>query len=79
MKEEAGTRYWVALFDSVSMVMKAEKILKDGGISYKIIPVPKNISADCGVCIRFLLEDREAIVEALEPEVCVSEVRELVR
>jgi hypothetical protein len=38
--------------------MKAEKILKEASIPYKIIPVPKRISADCGVCIRLLPEHR---------------------
>jgi uncharacterized protein YqgV (UPF0045/DUF77 family) len=80
MKEEHGKTYWVALFDSVSMVMKAEKILKEAGIPYKIIPVPKSISADCGVCVRFLPEDREAIVEVFRSaDVRASEMRELVR
>jgi uncharacterized protein YqgV (UPF0045/DUF77 family) len=74
----SGQTYWVALFASVSMVMKAEKILKEAGIPYKIIPVPKSISSDCGVCIRFLPEDREAIVEALGKDACAGEMRELV-
>ena len=51
--------YWVALFDSVSHVMKAEKILKEANIPYKIVPVPKSISSDCvrilvcGTCVNF--------------------------
>ncbi len=71
--------YWVALFDSVSHVMKAEKILKEANIPYKIIPVPKSISVDCGVCLRFLTEQKETIVEALRSYVHVSEIRELPR
>ncbi len=79
MEERAsGQTYWVALFDSVSMVMKAEKILKEAGIPYKIIPVPKSISSDCGVCIRFLPEDREAVAGALGKDACAGEMRELV-
>ena len=69
--------YCVALFEAVSHVMKAEKILKQAGISYKIIPVPKSISSDCGVCIRFLTEQKEAIIEVLKSQVQVSEIREL--
>ncbi len=69
--------YWVALFDSVSHVMKAEKILKEANIPYKIIPVPKSISVDCGVCLRFLADQKETIAEALRPHVRVSEIREL--
>ena len=69
--------YCVALFEAVSHVMKAEKILKQAGIPYKIIPVPESISSDCGVCIRFLTEQKEAIIEVLRSQVQVSEIREL--
>jgi len=42
----------VFLFPSVSYALKAEKILKAAGISHKLIPVPRHISSDCGVCLR---------------------------
>jgi hypothetical protein len=71
------TVYSVALFHSVSHVMKAEKILKEAGVPHKIIPVPKSISVDCGVCIRFVPELKEAILVALESQVSVREIREL--
>jgi len=71
--------YRVALFDSVSHVMKAEKILKEANIPYKIIPVPKHISTDCGVCVRFLPEQQETVMEALRLHVHVSEIHELLR
>jgi uncharacterized protein YqgV (UPF0045/DUF77 family) len=72
-----GHNYCVALFQSVSYVIKAEKILKEAGIPHKIIPVPRIISSDCGVCLRFLKEQKEAITEALDSLVEVSEIREL--
>jgi hypothetical protein len=74
-----GKIYCVALFDSVSHVMKAEKLLKEAGLQYKIIPVPKSISSDCGVCVRFLPEQKETIMELLVPHVHVSDIRELLR
>jgi hypothetical protein len=69
--------YCVALFHSVSHVMKAEKILKEAGIHYKIIPVPKSISPDCGVCVRFVTDMKETVVTVLQPHVHVSEIRNL--
>jgi hypothetical protein len=75
MKE--GQRYCVALFNSVSHVMKAEKVLNEAGINHKIIPVPRAISVDCGVCVRFLPDQRDAIIEALRTQVAVKEIREL--
>lgn len=59
------TQYQVALFQSVSAAMKAESVLKASGISYKIIPVPKEISAECGICVRFLPADREKVETVL--------------
>lgn len=70
-------RYYVALFDSVSHAMKAEKILKIRGIVHKIIPVPKEISSDCGVCIRCEKESIDDIKTALNDQVDVREYRPL--
>ncbi len=55
-------KFYVVLFPSVSHVMKAEKILIAAQIPIKIIPVPKSISSDCGVCIRI----EENIVEDIK-------------
>jgi hypothetical protein len=71
--------YCVALFDSVSHVMKAEKILKAAGVQHKIIPVPRSISADCGVCLRFLPEHTQIVIDALGSQVTITEIREIRR
>ncbi|HAJ28325.1 MAG TPA: hypothetical protein DCG53_13975 [Syntrophus sp. (in: bacteria)] len=55
-------RYAVFLFPSVSYALKAEKILKASGIAHKLIPVPRHISSDCGVCVR-ITEDKQQDVE----------------
>jgi hypothetical protein len=41
----------VFIFESVHRVMKAEKLLKGEGIKIDLIPVPREISSDCGVAI----------------------------
>ena len=69
--------YYVALFDSVSHAMKSEKILKTRCIPHKIIPVPKEISSDCGVCIRFEKGSIDDITAALTDQVNVREYRPL--
>jgi len=51
-----GNVFCVALLPSVSHVLRAEKILQKEGIVVKLIPVPKEISTDCGVCLRFAPE-----------------------
>ncbi|NWG01931.1 MAG: DUF3343 domain-containing protein [Syntrophaceae bacterium] len=49
----------VFVFESVHRVMKAEKFLKGKGIKIDLIPVPREISSDCGVAIE-LSGDSEA-------------------
>lgn len=36
-------------------MLKAEKILKQHTISHELVPVPRNLSSDCGMCVK--LED----------------------
>lgn len=44
--------YHVVIFQSVNQTMWAIKLLKRIGVPHKLIPVPRQISSDCGVCIR---------------------------
>jgi len=41
----------VFVFYCIHDVMKAEKTIKDSGIPVDIIPVPKQVSSDCGMAI----------------------------
>lgn len=43
----------VAIFHSIHRVMKAEKILKHEQLRVKVIPVPRQLSADCGMAVTF--------------------------
>jgi Protein of unknown function (DUF3343) len=70
-------RYSVILFKAVSYVLKAEKILKKEGLPHKLIPVPKHISADCGICLRFDPAIQSNIEAALLNKVEIEEIREL--
>ena len=45
--------YGVVLFNSTQAAIKAEKILKREEIKVKLIPVPRQFSSDCGICLRF--------------------------
>jgi len=65
----------VVLFHSVTHAMKAEKLLKAAGVTIKLIPVPKHISSDCGICLRFPREQQEAVVAALSGHVDIREIR----
>lgn len=50
----------VFVFESIHRVMKAEKLLKGEGIKIDLIPVPREISSDCGVAIE-LSGDSESV------------------
>lgn len=67
--------YMVMLFPAVSYVLKAEKILKTEKIPHKLIPIPKHIDSDCGVCLRFRPEMREKIAAALQGKVEFDAIR----
>ncbi len=69
--------YEVLLFASVQHAVMAEKTLLAAGLPNKLIPVPKHISSDCGVCLRFPSEFRERILAALEGKVRIDAVRPL--
>lgn len=56
----------VVLFPSVSHCMRAESLLQAAGLSCKLIPVPRELSSDCGVALRFRWPDREAVAAALD-------------
>ncbi|MGD9030400.1 MAG: DUF3343 domain-containing protein [Anaerolineae bacterium] len=59
-------RYAVILVYSTSYALRAEKLLAGAGIDCKLIPVPRHLSSDCGVCVRVAYAEREAARQALE-------------
>jgi hypothetical protein len=59
-------RYGVILFYTTSSVMKAEKILLKGNFAVKLIPVPRELSSDCGIALRFNWDDKERVTSLLE-------------
>jgi hypothetical protein len=58
--------YAVVLVYSTSYALRAEKVLGRAGIACKLIPVPRHLSSDCGVCVRVRRADGEATRRALE-------------
>ncbi|MEE9913150.1 MAG: DUF3343 domain-containing protein [Deltaproteobacteria bacterium] len=73
----AQTSYYVILFKSVSYALKAEKILKAEKLPHKLIPVPKQISSDCGICLRFEPAFQDQIQSALSDKVAIEDIRPL--
>jgi hypothetical protein len=57
--------YRVVLFHSTSHALRAEKILQQAGFRIKMIPTPRQLSADCGVALRFDGADEEGVAATL--------------
>ncbi len=57
MKEE----WCVALFHSTSLALRGEKLCREEKIPVKLIPVPRRLSSDCGVCLRFPCVDEDRL------------------
>jgi len=70
-------QYSIMLFKAVSYVLKAEKILKKEDLPHKLIPIPKHISSDCGICLRFEPTMQNKIEDALLNKVDIEEIRAL--
>ena len=58
----------VAIFHSIHRVMKAEKVLKAARADILLIPVPRQLSSDCGLAIRFSPAERERVWRTLAGE-----------
>ena len=71
-------QYAVILVYSTSYALRAEKVLQGAGIFCKLIPVPRHLSSDCGVCVRVERVHLEAVLEALEAaQVEINRVHEI--
>ncbi|HEY6837885.1 MAG TPA: DUF3343 domain-containing protein [Geobacteraceae bacterium] len=56
---------YVAIFNSIHRVLKAEKLLKGRRFQILLIPVPRLLSSDCGLAIRYTDEERAVVEGAL--------------
>jgi hypothetical protein len=61
-------QYAVILVRSTSYALRAESILQRAGVLCKLIPIPRYLSADCGMCVRIQETDRMRVTELLEAE-----------
>ncbi|WP_425448722.1 DUF3343 domain-containing protein [Dethiothermospora halolimnae] len=52
--------FYVITFDSTNYAIKGEKLLLDKGFNIRTIPTPREVTASCGLSIKFdesILED----------------------
>lgn len=58
--------YGIVLVPTTAAAMRAEAVLQGAGVDVKLIPVPRHLSSDCGLAIRFSLPERTQVTEALQ-------------
>jgi hypothetical protein len=56
---------FIAVFNNIHRVMKAEKLLKEKRLSMLLIPAPRALKSDCGLALRYVEADRNAIERLL--------------
>jgi hypothetical protein len=57
--------YSAILFHSPNYAIWTAKVLKKNSIGGKMIPIPRNLSSDCGYCVRIFSTDVERAVEVI--------------
>lgn len=58
--------YSVVLFHSTAHAIRAEKMLLQAGFKIKMIPTPRELSANCGMALRFDPAEQERVAATLE-------------
>jgi len=70
--------YGVALFYSTNWAIRAEKLALNAGFQVKLVPTPRQLSADCGTALRFDWPDRDRLTVLLEDnEIAIEQVAKL--
>jgi hypothetical protein len=59
-------RFAVVIVYSTSHALRAEKVVQEAGIDCKLIPVPRQMSSDCGVCVRIPRSQTRAVRRLLK-------------
>jgi hypothetical protein len=45
--------------------MKAERILKNEGVRFALMPVPRQLSSDCGLSIKYVGDEYDSVKDVL--------------
>ncbi len=70
-------QYSVILVHSTSHAIRVERILQRAGLACKLIPMPRQLSSDCGVCARIHRADRQAALAALASRVDIDRCEDI--
>ena len=65
-KKENKSSFGVVLLYSTSAAIRAEKLTQGAGLKVKLIPVPRQLSSDCGLSLRFEWHQVDVVRSVLE-------------
>lgn len=57
---------YIISFNSTHNAIRTEKLLAENNIKVTTLPTPREISASCGISIRFLLENIDKVREIIK-------------
>jgi len=57
--------YGIVLFHSTSAAIRAEKVTQGAGLKVKLIPVPRQLSSNCGISLRFEWDQADVVRSVL--------------
>ncbi len=67
------SEYLYMIFKSMTHVLTAERAARKHGIQCRLVPIPRNLSTDCGMCVSVKAEDGDEFIriageKGLSPE-----------
>lgn len=65
--------YLYMIFKSMTHVLTAERAARKSKIACRMVPIPRNISTDCGMCISVKAEDGESFLAAVKEKGIIPE------
>lgn len=68
MVADAAFSESVFTFKNVREVIKAEALLRRHGFSCKVVPLPKALSSECGMCLQLPVEKYASALAILQQE-----------
>lgn len=60
--------FYCLTFDSTHYAIKIEKRMKEAALKGVMIPTPREVSASCGLSLKFLEAEKVAMIDLLEEE-----------
>lgn len=57
--------FYILSFASTHHAIAAERALKGSGIKVEIVPTPRDITASCGLSLRFSVDKLEQVIESV--------------